>query len=215
MGSTARVEYAHMAARVSNRVTHFASADAFRSWFARNHDRAHELMVGFYKKGSGRGGLTYREALDLALAYGWIDGVRKRIDEASYSIRFSPRKANSIWSAVNRRRVEQLIAAGAMQPPGLAAYRNRTTTKSGRYSYEQRPTVFEADDEKTFRANRKAWAFFEAQPPGYRRMAIWYVVSAVKEETRQRRLATLIQQCADGRRIGIVTGTTKKSSARN
>ena len=204
-----------MAARASNRVTHFASADAFRSWLARNHDRARELLIGFYKKASGRGGLTYREALDLALAYGWIDGVRKRIDEASYTIRFSPRTANSIWSAVNRRRVEQLIADGAMAAPGLAAYQSRTARRSGRYSYEQRPTVFEPADETTFRANRKAWTFFEAQPPGYRRTAIWYVVSAVKEETRQRRLATLIQECADGRRIGIVTGTTKKSSARN
>jgi uncharacterized protein YdeI (YjbR/CyaY-like superfamily) len=204
-----------MAARAPNRVTHFASADAFRSWLARNHDRARELMIGFYKKASGRGGLTYREALDLALAYGWIDGVRKRIDEASYTIRFSPRTANSIWSAVNRRRVEQLIADGAMEAPGLAAYQSRTARRSGRYSYEQRPTVFEPADERTFRANRKAWAFFEAQPPGYRRTAIWYVVSAVKEETRQRRLATLIQECADGRRIGIVAGTTKKSSARN
>ncbi len=107
-----------MAARTSAGVTYFASADAFGSWLAKNHQRVRELVVGFYKTASGRGGLTYREALDLALAYGWIDGVRKSVDAASYTIRFSPRRADSIWSAVNRRRVEELIAAGAMQAPG-------------------------------------------------------------------------------------------------
>jgi uncharacterized protein YdeI (YjbR/CyaY-like superfamily) len=191
-----------MAARTPAGITYFASADAFRSWLAKKHHRVRELLVGFYKKASGRGGLTYREALDLALAYGWIDGVRKRVDAVSYTIRFSPRKTDSIWSAVNKKRVEELIAAGAMQPPGLAAY-------------QKRPSAFEAADEKTFRANPKAWAFFAAQPPGFRRTAIWYVVSAMKEETRQRRLATLIQHAAEGRRFGIITGTTKKSSARN
>jgi uncharacterized protein YdeI (YjbR/CyaY-like superfamily) len=204
-----------MAARTPAGITYFASADAFRSWLAKNHHRVRELLVGFYKKASGRGGLTYREALDLALAYGWIDGVRKRVDAVSYTIRFSPRKTDSIWSAVNKKRVEELIAAGAMQPPGLAAYQKRSTKRTGRYSYEQRPSAFEAADEKTFRANPKAWAFFAAQPPGFRRTAIWYVVSAMKEETRQRRLATLIQHAAEGRRFGIITGTTKKSSARN
>ena len=204
-----------MAARAPSGIKYFPSAEAFASWLEKNHDRVRELFVGFYKKGSGRGGLTYREALDLALAYGWIDGVRRSVDAASYTQRFSPRKASSNWSAVNKRRVEELIAAGAMRPPGLAAYQNRAAKKSGLYSYEQRPTAFEPADEKKVRANRKAWAFFEAQPPGYRRTAIWYVVSAVKEETRQRRLATLIQQCAVGRRLGLVTGTTKKPSARN
>ena len=199
-----------MAARAPSGIKYFPSAEAFASWLEKNHDRVRELFVGFYKKGSGRGGLTYREALDLALAYGWIDGVRRSVDAASYTQRFSPRKARSNWSAVNKRRVEDLIAAGAMRPPGLAAYQNRTAKTSGLYSYEQRPTAFEPADEKTFRANRKEWAFFEAQPPGYRRTAIWYVVSAVKEETRQRRLATLIQHCADGRRLGIVTGTPTK-----
>jgi uncharacterized protein YdeI (YjbR/CyaY-like superfamily) len=204
-----------MAARVPSGIRYFASAEAFASWLEKNHDRVRELFMGFYKKGSRRGGLTYREALDLALAYGWIDGVRRSVNATSYTQRFSPRKASSNWSAVNKRRVEELIAAGAMRPPGLAAYQNRAAKKSGLYSYEQRPTAFEPADEKKVRANRKAWAFFEAQPPGYRRTAIWYVVSAVKEETRQRRLATLIQQCADGRRLGLVTGTTKKSSARS
>jgi uncharacterized protein YdeI (YjbR/CyaY-like superfamily) len=204
-----------MGARTSTAMAFFPSADAFRSWLATNHDQARELIVGFYKKASGRGGLTYREALDAALAYGWIDGVRKSVDVAVYSQRFSPRTAKSNWSVVNVRRVEELIAAGAMQPPGLEAYRRRTSKKTGRYSYEQRPTRLEPAHEKTFRTHRKAWAFFEAQPPGYRRTAIWYVVSAAKEETRQRRLATLIQLCAEGRRIGLVTDTSKKSSAKS
>jgi uncharacterized protein YdeI (YjbR/CyaY-like superfamily) len=201
-----------MPARTPARITFFRSADAFDAWLARNHGRTRELLVGFYKKASDRGGLTYREALDLALAYGWIDGVRKSVDDISYTIRFSPRKANSVWSAVNRKRVEELIAAGAMRPPGLTAYQNRSEKKYP-YSYENRPTAFEPAHEKTFRENRRAWAFFESQPPGYRRTAIWYVLSAVKEETRQRRLATLIGLCAEGRRLEIVTGTTKKSSA--
>jgi uncharacterized protein YdeI (YjbR/CyaY-like superfamily) len=211
-------------ARRPARITHFASADDFAAWLAKNHDRQPELMVGFYKKASGRGGITYREALDLALAYGWIDGVRKSVDAASYMQRFSPRRAGSRWSTVNRKRVEELTAAGLMRPPGLAAYQNRVEKKTGGYSYEERPTRLDGAYEKAFRKNKKAWAFFEGQPPGYRRMAIWYVVSAVKEETRKRRLAALIAQCVEGRRLGpsspeprqagTVTGTTKKSSSR-
>ena len=204
-----------MAARTPIGIRYFASASAFDSWLAKHHDRARELMVGFYKKASGRGGLTYREALDLALAYGWIDGVRKSVDAESFAQRFSPRTARSNWSAVNLRRVQELIAAGAMRPPGMAVYERRSALakQPARYSYEARPTSFEPAHEQTFRKNRKAWAYFESMPPGYRRTAIWYVVSAAKEETRQRRLATLIEHCAAGRWIEILTGTKKKSSA--
>jgi uncharacterized protein YdeI (YjbR/CyaY-like superfamily) len=198
-------------ARAAARIIYFASADAFESWLAKHHDHERELMVGFYNKASGRGGLTYREAVDLALAYGWIDGVRRRVDATSYTNRFSPRQPESVWSAVNRKRAEELIAAGLMRPPGLAAYQKRSTKKRGRYSYENRPTRLDPPLERDFRANKKAWAFFEAQPPGYRRTAIWYVVSAVKEETQRRRLATLIEHCAAGRRIGLVTGTKTQS----
>lgn len=204
-----------MAARTSSGISYFTSADAFDSWLAKNHDRAAELMVGFYKKGSGRGGLTYREALDLALAYGWIDGVRKSVDDDSFVQRFSPRTARSNWSAVNLRRVEELIAAGTMKPSGMAAYERRSASRMRRYSYENRPTSFEPAHEKTFRKHSKAWAYFQSMPPGYRRMGIWYVVSAAKDETRQRRLATLIEHCAAGRWIAFVTGTKKKSSARS
>jgi uncharacterized protein YdeI (YjbR/CyaY-like superfamily) len=204
-----------MAARTLNAIRYFASASAFDSWLAKHHDRARELMVGFYKKASGRGGLTYREALDLALAYGWIDGVRKSVDAESFVQRFSPRTARSNWSAVNLRRIQELIAAGAMKPSGMAAYERRSAKQPGRYSYEARPTSFEPAHEKTFRKNRKAWAYFDSMSPGYRRTAIWYVVSAAKEETRHRRLATLIEHCAAGRWIEILTGTKKKSSAQS
>ena len=193
------------------RVVYFASAKAFAAWLAKHHDREREIMVGFYKKGSGREGLTYREALDVALAYGWIDGVRRRVDDASYTNRFSPRQANSVWSAVNRKRVEELIVAGRMKPPGLAAYERRSDRKRGRYSYEERPTGFEPALEKIFRSHKKAWAFFEAQPPGYRRTAIWYVVSAARDETQRRRLTTLIELCATGRRLALTTGTKTQS----
>jgi uncharacterized protein YdeI (YjbR/CyaY-like superfamily) len=186
-------------------VRFFTSADAFRSWLAKHHDRARELFVGFYKKPSGRGGITYPEALDQALAFGWIDGVRKALDESSYVIRFSPRKADSNWSAVNIRRVGELTASGAMMPPGLAAFQNRRAKRTGRYSYEQRPRQLEPADEKIFRADPQAWAFFAAQPAGYRRTAIWFVVSAVKEETRRKRLDILIRDSAEGRRLGLVT----------
>src|SRR4029453_10001766 len=121
-----------MAARAPSGIKYFPSAEAFASWLEKNHDRVRELFVGFYKKGSGRQGLTYREALDLALAYGWIDGVRRRVDDASYTNRFSPRRANSVWSAVNRKRIEELIAAGRMKPPGLAAFERRSDLKRGR-----------------------------------------------------------------------------------
>jgi len=139
------------------RVVYFATAKAFAAWLEKHHDREREIMLGFYKKGSGRQGVTYREALDLALAYGWIDGVRRRVDDASYTNRFSPRRANSVWSAVNRKRIEELIAAGRTKPPGLAAYERRSDLKRGRYSYEERPTRFDPPLEKIFRSHKKAW----------------------------------------------------------
>jgi uncharacterized protein YdeI (YjbR/CyaY-like superfamily) len=183
----------------------FAAGEAFRSWLAKNHDRARELYVAFYKKSTGKNSITYPEALDHALAFGWIDGVRKALDESSYTIRFTPRKPGSTWSAVNIRRVGVLTASGAMMPPGLAAFQNRLAKNTGRYSYEQRPRTLEPADEKIFRGNPQAWTFFEAQPAGYRRTAIWYVVSAVKEETRRKRLDILIRDSAEGRRLGLLT----------
>jgi uncharacterized protein YdeI (YjbR/CyaY-like superfamily) len=203
-----------MAARSASDPTirFFASGKAFRSWLVKNHDRARELHVGFHKKASAKGGITYPDALDQALAFGWIDGVRKALDESSYTIRFSPRTAASIWSAVNIRRVGELTASGAMMPPGVAAFKNRRTTHTGRYSYEQRPRELEPGDEKIFRELPRAWEFFQAQPPGHRRTAIWWVVSAVKEETRRKRLETVIRESAAGRRLGVVTSKPAASN---
>jgi len=183
--------------------TFFATPLAFRRWLKQHHRSERELLVGFYKKGSGRPSLTWPESVDEALSFGWIDGVRRRLDEESYSIRFTPRKRGSIWSDVNRRRVEELKRAGRMQPAGLEAYEARDAARSGVYSFEQRKTArLDPDAEARFQADRGAWRFFTSQPPGYRKTAIWWVVSAKREDTRARRLTTLIEDSGEGRRIG-------------
>ena len=186
-------------------VRHFRDAAGFRRWLERNHGREKEIWVGFYRKDSGRGGLTYREALDQALCFGWIDGVRKKIDEATYVQRFSPRQRKSIWSLVNIRRVDELKTQGLMAPAGLAAFEARDAGRSGLYSFENRPQELPPAYARRFRADRPAWAFFQAQPPGYRRTAIWWIVSAKKEETRLKRLAVLMDDSARGRRLGLLT----------
>lgn len=182
--------------------TFFATPAELRAWFEKHHDTAKELWVGFYKKGSGRSGITWPESVDEALCFGWIDGVRKSIDDSSYTNRFTPRTRRSNWSAVNIGRVEELKRAGRMRPAGLAAFERRSEDRSGVYSYEQRHKAkLDRAQEKRFRENRKAWDFFKAQPGWYRTTAIWWVVSAKKEETRLRRLATLIEDSAHGRMI--------------
>jgi uncharacterized protein YdeI (YjbR/CyaY-like superfamily) len=181
----------------------FRSAAEFRRWLQKNHDVATEVFVGFYKKDSGKKGITYREALDEALCFGWIDGVRRRVDDHSYTNRFSPRTKRSIWSAVNIERVHELIAAGRMAPPGKRAFEGRDETRAKLYSYERETCELAPEYQKQFRARGKAWAFFERQPPGYRRLAAWYVMSAKKEETRQRRLARLIADSEKSVRIGL------------
>jgi uncharacterized protein YdeI (YjbR/CyaY-like superfamily) len=179
----------------------FRSAPELRRWLEDHHADAGELLIGFPKKGSGKTGISYPEALDEALCFGWIDGVRKGLDESSYTIRFSPRRPNSIWSAVNIARARELVDLGRMRPPGLAAFERRREDLSRRYSYEQGGPELGADREKALRANRKAWAFFRAQPPSYRRMVTWWVISAKREETRQRRLDSLIEHSAKGERV--------------
>jgi uncharacterized protein YdeI (YjbR/CyaY-like superfamily) len=176
----------------------FASQAAFRKWLDANHDRADELLVGFHKVDSGKGGLTYKEALDEALCTGWIDGVRRRIDDDSYSIRFTARRANSIWSQVNIRRMDELIAMNAVKPEGLRAFEARDPERTKRYSYEVRNRGLSAEYEQQFRSNQNAWSYFAAQPPWYRRTSSWWVMSAKKEETRARRLATLVELSAKG-----------------
>ena len=162
--------------------------------------------MGFYKVGSGRPSITWPEAVDQALCFGWIDGVRKSLGDERYMIRFTPRKPRSIWSLVNIERVKVLTEAGMMQPSGLAAFNARSDERSARYAYEQRQEVVLSDAEKQqFRNNEKAWAFFQARPPSYQRTAIWWVISPKREETRQKRLLTLIADSAEGRTIATLT----------
>lgn len=186
--------------------TFFRTAHELRAWLERNHDSEKELLVGLYKKGSGRASITWPELVDEALCFGWIDGVRRGIDGESYTIRLTPRKPSSTWSSVNIRRVAELVEEGRMTPAGLAAFDQRSEQRSGIYSYERRQAAkLSAEQEKEFRSDAQAWEFFQAQPPGYRRTAIHWVVSAKRDDTRRRRLATLIDDSAHGRRLRHLT----------
>ncbi len=190
--------------------TYFRDAAAFRRWLQKHHDSATELWVGFYRKGSGRTGISYPDAVDQALCFGWIDGVRKRVDDIRYVNRFSPRTAKSTWSLVNRRRVGELTRLGLMAPPGVAAFKARDPKRSARYSFENRPASLASELEKTFKSQRAAWAFWEALPPGFRRTVTWWIMSAVKEETRRARLAKVIADAARGRRAGLLSPSKKR-----
>lgn len=182
--------------------TFFATRSDFRAWLERHHASESELVVGFYKKGSGRPSITWPESVDEALCVGWIDGVRKRIDDESYCIRFTPRKPTSIWSAVNIQRVEELTAEGRMRPAGLASFEKRSAAKSRTYAYEQsQDPVLDATSEEEFRSHPAAWDFFTDQAPWYRKKVSWWVISAKREETRARRLAKLIEASEKGERL--------------
>lgn len=188
----------------------FASPAEFRAWLDEHHARETELWVGFHKKGLGRVGITWPEAVDQALCFGWIDGVRKGIDADGYRIRFTPRRTRSIWSAVNVARAQELIDAGLMRPAGRAAFEGRAEARSAVYAYEQGEGVALGEAfERQFRADEAAWAFFQAQPAWYRKTATWWVVSAKQEETRRRRLATLIEDPARRRTIAGLTRRAK------
>lgn len=188
---------------------HFQDARSFRAWLAEDGKRAGELWVGFHRLGTGKKSITYPEALDEALCQGWIDGVRKSLGDGIYTIRFTPRKAKSNWSLVNLRRVPELIKLKRMKPEGLRAFEARDEKRAKRYSYEQKTSKLTREQEKLFRAKPKAWAFFKTQPPGYQRVTTWWIVSAARPETREKRLAQLISDCAAGRRIPMVS--SKKS----
>ena len=190
----------------------FATPAEFRAWLHEHHATAREQWVGFHKKDSGRPSITWPESVDEALCYGWIDGLRKSIDDASYMIRFTPRKPDSNWSAVNIGRVAELTAQGSMQPAGLAAFDRRRDETSAIYSYEQREqAALDEAEEHQMRANPAAWQFFQAQPRSYRQAAIRWVISAKKVETRQSRLARLIEDSAQGRTVPPLTRPTKES----
>jgi uncharacterized protein YdeI (YjbR/CyaY-like superfamily) len=191
----------------------FGSADEFRSWLEKNHDKASELWLGFYNQRSKKKSISYREALDEALCFGWIDGVRKSVDEGTYKQRFTPRKPKSYWSAANTRRFEELKKLGRIAPVGAKIFDQRTSD-SGKYSFESRPKKLPSAYEKQFKANASAWKFFCAQAPWYQRTATFWVVSAKQEETRQRRLATLIRDSENGRRLGVLTPKGKSTTAK-
>jgi uncharacterized protein YdeI (YjbR/CyaY-like superfamily) len=179
----------------------FATPAAWRDWLEKHHAGQKELLVGFYKKDSGKPSITWPESVDGALSFGWIDGVRRRIDDVSYSIRFTPRRPRSIWSAVNIKRVGELTRQGLMRPAGIQAFEARQEARSGIYSFEQQSVQFESAQERRFRGNAAAWKFFQSQPPSYRQLAIWRVISAKREETKAKRLDQLIEDSEHGRRI--------------
>jgi uncharacterized protein YdeI (YjbR/CyaY-like superfamily) len=180
----------------------FETGDEFAAWLEKHGADRSELIVGYYKRGTRRPSLSWPESVDAALCFGWIDGVRKRIDEHSYQIRFTPRKPQSIWSAINVERVRILRREGRMREAGLKAYSYRREAKSKIYSYEQKKAAaLEPSEKNRFRKDKAAWKFFEAQPPGYRHQMIWRIISAKRPETRERRLAALIKACQEQRRL--------------
>lgn len=182
--------------------TFFATPEGFREWLHHNHDKEKELIVGYYKKGTGIPSMDWPQSVDQALCYGWIDGIRRKIDDKSYSVRFTPRRPNSIWSPTNIKKIAELKKAGLMQPTGLAAYAKKKDNGAQIYAYAQpkNPTL-PAEFLKKLKANKKAWEFFEAQVPSYKKPAIWWVISAKQEATKLRRLNSLIEDSANGLKV--------------
>jgi uncharacterized protein YdeI (YjbR/CyaY-like superfamily) len=184
----------------------FETPVAFRAWLEEHHAVESQLIVGFYKRGSGRPSMTWDESVDEALCFGWIDGVRRSLGEDSYSIRFTPRKPTSIWSTLNVSRVAELEKQGRMAPAGRRAFAARAPERTGVYSFEQDTAAgLTPEEESGLRANARAAAFFDAQPPWYRRAATHWIASAKRSETRRRRLAQLISDSEDGRTVPPLT----------
>jgi uncharacterized protein YdeI (YjbR/CyaY-like superfamily) len=184
----------------------FETPEQFRAWLEEHHETESELLVGFYKKGSGRRSITWPESVDQALCFGWIDGVRRSLGDDAYTIRFTPRKRTSNWSLVNVAKVEELTARGLMAPAGLRAYEARTPERTGVYSSERsQPAMLPDEFERDIRANERAWEWFQGRPPGYRKTAMHWVISAKREETRMRRLRQLIECSAEGRNVPPLT----------
>ncbi len=189
--------------------TFFRTPDEFHKWLAKHHDTTDQLQVGYYKKDTGKPSITWPESVDEALCYGWIDGIRKSIDDSRYTIRFTPRRPGSIWSSVNIGRAKELIKQGRMQPAGLSAYEARRENKSGIYSYEQRPAELVEPYNRLLKKNKAAWSFFQQQPPSYRKVINWWIVCAKKEETRLKRLERLEAFSAKGQRLPEMTAGKK------
>ena len=183
-------------------VIFFASAGELRDWFAAHHESADELWVGYHRKATGRPTVTWPQAVDEALCVGWIDGVRYRLDDERHAQRFTPRRKGSFWSAINTKRAAELIAEGRMRPAGLRAFEARSPEKTAIYSYEREAAAFTKEQQARFEADEPAWAFFQAQPPSYRRTITYWVSSAKRDETRERRFAKLLEDSRAGRRTG-------------
>lgn len=179
----------------------FKSPDDFNKWLKGNHEKETEFLVGFYKVGSGKPSMTWPESVDQALCYGWIDGVRKSIDETSYSIRFTPRRPTSIWSAVNIKKIQELKEKGLLQPAGLAAYEKRTDKKSAIYAFENQTVNLSMEFEKKFKADSAAWDFFQKQAPSYKKTCTYWVMNAKREATQLIRLENLILASKQGKRL--------------
>jgi uncharacterized protein YdeI (YjbR/CyaY-like superfamily) len=179
----------------------FTTKSSFRNWLEKNHDKATELLVGFYKVNSGKQSITWSESVDEAICFGWIDGIRKSIDTESYCIRFTPRNPRSIWSAINIQKVENLSKQGLMHPAGIAAFQKRDEKKSAIYSYEKSPEKLSDDFSKKFKSNKKAWNFFQSMAPSYQRTAVHWVMNAKQESTKLKRLDELINDSEAKRKI--------------
>ncbi|MCS3529748.1 YdeI family protein [Chryseobacterium sp. JUb7] len=181
--------------------TFFETQEDFRDWFEKNHATEKELLVGFYKVGTKKISMTWPQSVDQALCFGWIDGIRKSIDHESYSIRFTPRKPTSIWSAINIKKVEDLSKAGLMKPEGLKAFELRKEEKSAIYSHEKEPAMLDPAYEKQFKTNKKAWEFFNNQAPSYKKVILHWITSAKQEKTRLSRLEKTIIESELGKRV--------------
>jgi len=181
--------------------TFFAKQSDLRKWFEKNHEKQTELLVGFYKVGSGKLSITWPQSVDEAICFGWIDGVRKSIDKDSYCIRFTPRRPTSIWSAINIKKVEELTKQGLMKPAGLASFEKREEKKSRIYAYEKEPATLDKNYEKTFKANKKAWTFFKSQAPSYQKVLVHWIMSAKQEATQISRLEKLISSSETGKKV--------------
>jgi uncharacterized protein YdeI (YjbR/CyaY-like superfamily) len=191
--------------------TFFPTPSDFRAWLEAHHDKLREQLVGFHKKSSGKPSITWPESVEVALCFGWIDGVRKSLDETSYTIRFTPRKPTSTWSSININLVRKLTKQGLMHPAGLKAFAARSGKKSGVCSYEQRKNArFTREQEKQFRENKSAWEFFRSQAPSYQTLTTWWVINAKKEETKLKRLSELIGHSQNRRTIPQLIPAKKK-----
>ena len=179
----------------------FTNQFAFREWLVQNHDKEKELLVGYYNVGSGKQNMTWSQSVDEALCFGWIDGIRRSVDKESYCIRFTPRRAGSIWSEVNIRKIENLTRQGLMHPAGIESFNKRKFHKSGIYSYENQPVRLSAELERQFKENKKAWEVFNSQSPSYRKTVCRWIMDAKQGTTRHRRLAKVIKAGGEGRKL--------------